>query len=202
LWLLVGCWASGAAIVLPNPKEFSIEKLCVERLSNLGLGGDYATEFHRLTELILTRVFQNNLRKFQIELEINEGTKRVDIVCRNSATDGFFRRLDSHYHIPSPNIFIECKNYRSEIANPEVDQLANRLGKKMGMFGLLVYRKCENRPLLRKRLQRFVSEGKYIVDLDEPDLIQLLELRLHTAESTMNDFMEERLDLLTLLKPD
>jgi hypothetical protein len=112
--------------VLPNPKEFSIEKLCVERLSNLGLGGDYATEFHRLTELILTRVFQNNLRKFQIELEINEGTKRVDIVCRNSATDGFFRRLDSHYHIPSPNIFIECKNYRSEIANPEVDSISRQ----------------------------------------------------------------------------
>jgi len=66
------------------------------------------------------------------------------------------------------------------------------------MFALLVYRKCENRPLLRRRLTHFISEGKYIVDLEEKDLIRLLQWRLEGADSAINDCMEERLDLLTL----
>ena len=190
--------SSAAPVVIPNPEEFTLEKICIKRLSNLGLGAAYATDFHRVTELILMRVFQNSLRKFVIEQEINEKTKRVDIVCKNFAEDGFFRRLDSHYHIPSPNVFIECKNYTSDPANPEVDQIANQLKKERGMFALLIYRTCGNRALLRKRLTHFISEGKYIVDLEEKDLIQLLEWRLEGADSAINDFMEERLDLLTL----
>jgi hypothetical protein len=64
-------------IVLPNPTEFSIEELCIKRLHSLGLGAACATDFHRLTELVLRRIFQKGLKNFVIEQEINEKTKRV-----------------------------------------------------------------------------------------------------------------------------
>jgi hypothetical protein len=183
--------------VLPDPNGFSIEDLCIERLSNLGVGGRFATEFHRLSELIMARIFQNSLRKFEIEKEINEGTKRVDIVAKNFANKGFFRRLDSHYHIPCANVFIECKNYNDELANPETDQISTRLRKDRGMFGILIYRKCEDRLLLRTRLKQFLPD-RYVIDLDQDDLIKLLRLRKQGGRAQIDDLLEARLDILTL----
>lgn len=193
----VGVSSTTRAIV-PDTDEFSIEELCIKRLKALSVGNAYAADFHRLAELILRRVFQNSLRNFTIEKEINEGTKRVDIVARNFADKGFVRRLDSHYHIPSANIFIECKNYRDDPSNPETDQIANRLFKGTGMFGFLIYRACDNRALLRKRLKQFVREEKYVMDLNQEDLITLLKLRKQGERSKVDDLLEEKLDLLTL----
>jgi hypothetical protein len=182
---------------MPDPDEFAIEELCIKRLRTLPVGNAYATDFHRLAELILRRVFQNSLRKFAIEKEINEGTKRVDIVARNFADKGFFRRLDSPYHIPCANIFIECKNYRDDPSNPDTDQIANRLLKETGMFGFLIYRSCNNRALLRTRLKVLTRSQKYVMDLDQDDLITLLKLRKQGERSKIDDLLEEKLDLLT-----
>ena len=93
------------------------------------------------------------------------GIKRVDIIAKNHADSGFFRRLDTSYHIPSPNIFIECKNYTEDPVNQEVDQLAQRFRPNQGMFGFLVYRSCQNPALLKKRCKALVQDGKYIIDL-------------------------------------
>jgi len=48
--------------------------------------------------------------------KIHGGRKRIDITYSNEAKNGFFAWLSQHY--PSSLIFIECKNYTKDIANP------------------------------------------------------------------------------------
>lgn len=190
--------SSRTPLVIPNPPEFEFEELCIALLQKLPSGKRNATQFHRLSELILRRVFQYELGTFVIEQELDEGIKRVDIIAKNHAAKGFFRRLDNSYHIPSPNIFIECKNYSEDPANQEVDQLAQRLRPNRGMFGFLVYRHSQNRGLLRKRCKALVSENKYVIDLDDADVIKLLRFRSEEGLQEINEMLEKRLDLLTL----
>jgi hypothetical protein len=70
----------------------------------------------------------------QIEQEIDEGRKRIDLSFDNSARDGFFYRLHTTYRLPSQFIFAECKNYGREVGNPEIDQLAGRFGPNRGKW--------------------------------------------------------------------
>jgi hypothetical protein len=56
------------------------------------------------------------------EKEINEGRKRIDIVCRNTNQQSFFCDLRTVYEIRCPFILFECKNYSDDPGNPEFDQ--------------------------------------------------------------------------------
>ena len=65
---------------------------------------------------------------FEKEAEIDEGRKRIDIIAANTSHCGFFFDICMKYQLRAPKIIIECKNYSSDIENPELDQLAGRLG--------------------------------------------------------------------------
>ena len=60
------------------------------------------------------------------EREIDFGRKRIDIVYTNAARDGFFYRLHTSHQVVLTYIMVECKNYSSDIGNPELDQLGGR----------------------------------------------------------------------------
>ncbi len=186
------------SVIAPDPQSFSFEHLCAQSLASLKQGNKDATSFHRVCELIFRRVFEGRLRNFRVEQEIDEGTKRVDIVARNYDEVGFFHRVQSYYHIPSPNIFIECKNYEKDPSNPELDQLAGRMHTNTGMLGFLVYRSGKNRARIRQRCKAVVKKGQYIIDLDDNDLRTMLKLRSDGEGQQLDDFLEQRLDLLTL----
>ena len=129
--------------------------------------------YERAIEGLLTAVFYPSLTSPQAQREIHDGRKRIDITYTNVATRGFFYWLALHY--PAANIFVECKNYDSEIGNPELDQLAGRFAPSRGQVGLLVCRKFEDKPLFLKRCQDTAKDGRgFVIPLDDSDLADLV----------------------------
>jgi hypothetical protein len=184
--------------VIPNPEEFDLDMLWIKKLKNIPKGrGTGETEFHRLSLLMLRRIFEPELRNFKIEREIDEGRKRIDIVATNSGKEGFFASLQHSHNIHCPWIFIECKNYGKEVENPEVDQLVGRFSDTKGVFGLLVFRKAKNRKELIKRCHDCLPRN-YILPLDEDDLIELLKLRRAKASEEIFNFLDDRFQELIL----
>lgn len=108
------------------------------------------------------------------QTKIHGGLKRVDITFTNYARTGFFEWLGRNYS--GSYVFVECKNFGEELGNPEVDQIAMRMSKQRGMFGMIVCRKVEDRKLMLSRCQAVArDEGKYILVLDDADLAVLVE---------------------------
>jgi hypothetical protein len=186
--------------ILPNPECFDLENLCQKQLVEVPVGAHDATTYHRLVDLILRRVFDRELKAFAVEQEVDHGSKRIDIRARNYSQDGFFRRTDQQYHITCANIFIECKNYKNDPGNPELDQLAGRLSEnKKCMIGLLVFRKLHDRQRLVAKCKNMLSDQKkYILWLEDSDLVELLKFRRAESYSSIADQMEDRLDDISL----
>ena len=116
---------------------------------------------------------------------IHEGRKRIDITYTNEARNGFFSWLSLHY--PSAIIFVECKNYGKEVANPEIDQLSGRFSPSRGKVGILTCRQIQDK---KRLIQRCIDTAKdsrgYIIPLDDQDIIDLIKERQSNPES--NDY--------------
>ncbi len=94
---------------------------------------------------------------------------------------------------------VECKNYRSDIGNPEIDQLEGRLTKRKGMFGILACRTVENKPLLLQRCRDIVHDDKgFILVLDDQDFAELLHFKDVDDEKAIDDFFCLKLDQLIM----
>lgn len=164
----------------------------------LGIKGQ--TLFHRLAAQLFSYVFDRELKNFVIEEKINAGRKRVDIVASNRSREGFFYELKHTHNIHCPYIFIECKNYAKRIKNPELDQLAGRLTTSKGRLGILLYRATSGLQLLQKACEDFLEDQKFIVALDESDLIQLVRMRQSNDDEGVLNFMDNRFRSLILRK--
>ncbi|EPZ5305429.1 hypothetical protein ACXO29_004178, partial [Cronobacter sakazakii] len=106
--------------------------------------------------------------------KIHDGRKRIDITYNNEAKYGFFYWLSRHY--TCPRIYIECKNYTSEIANPELDQLSGRFSRNRGNVGILVCRKIEDKSLFRQRCLDTANDGRgFILSIDDDDLEKMCD---------------------------
>ena len=149
------------------------EKL-LEAVLKLKPGKKQAYQYEDAIVDLLYALFYPVLVNPDTQTPIHDGLKRVDITFTNYALSGFFEWLGRHY--PSPYVFIECKNFGNEIGNPEIDQIAMRLAKQPGQFGIVVCRKIENRIKMLKRCQAVAKDGHgYILALDDEDLQQLVE---------------------------
>ena len=185
-------------MVHPECREFDYVKLA-EELNAIPLGPQHATTFHNFIFGALQSIFYPSLRYPQKEQEIHEGRKRIDITFNNGAQDGFFEELRSNYQIFSPFIFFECKNYNSDPANPELDQLAGRFGDKRGWFGSVVCRKVQDRKLMLKRCKDTLHDGRgWIFVLDDDDIKHLLKLRAEFKFKDISAFMNERMRNLVM----
>jgi hypothetical protein len=187
----------GVEVVEPDPDEMSLDVLWEKRLKKIPKGRAGETAFHRLSALILRRIFEGELKNFEIEERIHEGRKRIDIVATNRSKNGFFKELKEAHEVHCPWIFIECKNY-SDMKNEEFDQLGGRLNKSKGKFGVLVFRGTDDKQDLLRRSQDFLEDDKYIVALDDADLLKLLNLRRRGADEDIVDFMDNKLKDLIL----
>jgi SAM-dependent methyltransferase len=179
----------------PNPIELSNESFYIDSLSQLPTGRAYDTEYQNLVAAILIKLFMPPLKNPKLEYVGSGGTKRIDIVMSNTQEPGFFAGLSTRFNVPAPYIFIECKNYSSDISNPEIDQLAGRFTKQGGQFGMLVYRKASEE-LLLKRCQEKLKSDQYIVTLNDDDIIRMLKYRLDHED--LEEFMDEKMQRLLL----
>ena len=105
----------------------------------------------------------------------------------NAARDGFFWRLHNKMGIASGKIPIECKNYTTDISNPELDQLAGRLNINTGMFGFLCCRHFEDRTLFIKRCKdSWHAQKQLIVPLDDKLILIFLKIIADEGRETLD----------------
>ncbi|MGY0693841.1 hypothetical protein ACW2QC_13815 [Virgibacillus sp. FSP13] len=153
-------------------------------LKNIPVGTKSASEYHKFIKSILEILFNPHLNNPTMEEKLHQGRKRVDIVMNNIANSGFFNRLHDINKIFCPYVFIECKNYGKDVANPEIDQLSGRFGFNKGKFGILMCRTIKDKKLLYQRCSDTYKDDRgLIIPLDDNDIISLLE----SFKSSYND---------------
>lgn len=161
-----------------------LAQVLIDRLVAIPTGSDSASEYHKHILGIVELLFYPSLINPRKEVPINEGRKRIDITFDNGADEGVFKRLSEHHGIPCPYIMMECKNYSSDPANPELDQLNGRFSPNRGKVGLMLCRTMDNVPLFLNRCRdTFRDSGNLIIPLTDVDVIDMLrELRSFTNE--------------------
>ncbi|WP_239404793.1 hypothetical protein [Frankia sp. Cj3] len=158
-----------AAVTKTSSVDYEELFAAVEAVSPGNAG---AALYHRAVMDLLTALFHPALTEVTKEAAINDGRKRVDIRYTNIARGGFFSWVSSHY--PAPYIYVECKNYRADPENPEIDQLAGRFSRDRGRIGLLVCRNIADRVTMTKRCGDVAKAGNgFIICLDDDDLRQM-----------------------------
>jgi hypothetical protein len=170
-----------------------IARFLIERLRQVPTGNQHATAYHRLVVGILELLLYPDVTSPVVEQEIHEGRKRIDISLDNAATNGFFFRLHTTYETPSQFIFVECKNYSTEVANPELDQLAGRFSTNRGKFGLLVCRAVDDMDtLLRRCNDTYTDHRGTILPIVDDDLVTMLTSAGEGISRPYEQFLTQR----------
>ncbi len=171
----------------------------IGRLDNIPSGTADTHSYHQLIAQILNRLFSPDLTGMKIEKEINEGRKRIDICFDNVAASGFFHDLKVAHQIKCPVIFVECKNYSNDPANPELDQLQGRFGQHRGTFGILVCREIADRKTMILRCRDIVNAQRgYVLVLADSDVKSLWNLRAASNNAGFYQFLREKMNELIL----
>lgn len=185
--------------VLERTESVSTLELYIKELKLLKYGSTNAYKYQLLTSRIFYEIFRNQLNEPKIESEINDGRGRIDIVYKNANKEGIFKDLKDLRDIPCPNIMVECKNYyyEKDLKNGEYSQLSDRLTHDRGMVGFLLCRsKNNNKDVIQHCRDRHKhGSEKYLIVLDDKDLIELSRLKLNTEDDSMiNDFINKKID--------
>lgn len=167
---------SGRTEPLGEEDEKLLAQALQEAMKAIPKGGASASDYHRLMVGIVEFLFFPNLLNPTKEQEIHEGRKRIDILMENGARDGIFHRLHDVRKLPCAFVPIECKNYTTDVANPELDQIAGRFSVNRGKFGLLCCRTFEDRSLFVERCRdTFKDDRGLIIPLDDDAVLEMLE---------------------------
>jgi hypothetical protein len=163
------------------------------RFDSILTGDEHAKLFHDHIIGVLTAIFYPYLINPRKEQGIHDGRKKIDIVFQNAAREGFFFELPNNKSVPSGYIFAECKNYSSDPANPELDQLSGRFSTNRGKFGFLICRNFKNKKLFVQRCRDTAQDGRgFIIAFDDADIKYLLDLRNKKDFRGLNDFLDGR----------
>lgn len=169
----------------------------LQNLKNVAVGRDDASNFEKSVESLLSALFYPALVDPKPQTKIHDGRKRIDLVYTNVAQEGFFRWLGFNYR--APYMYVECKNYSGDPANPELDQLSGRFSPDRGKVGLLVCRKIENKTLFLKRcIDTATDDRGWIIPLDDDDLVQLVEERKKESSKLTFSLLMERFERLVM----
>jgi hypothetical protein len=158
-------------------------------------GKESATDYENAVEALLTALFYPDLTNPNIQHEIHDGRKRIDIKYTNMGIAGFFSWVAKHY--PAPLIWIECKNYSKDVANPELDQLSGRFSPSRGKVGLLVCRSFDNKDRFFDRCKDTAKDDRgFIIPLDDDDLATLVAQRKDAEFFQQWTLLSERFERL------
>ena len=162
--------------VLDNIREDEVCAQLIGKLASIPSGTANASNYHNLIIGILELLLYPNLSSPKKEVDIHHGRKRIDITFNNSAENGFFFTLpSSNAMLPCPFVFVECKNYTDEVANPELDQLSGRFSNRRGRVGILACRKLdENDAFMKRCADTFEDDRGLIIPIIDEDLNKAL----------------------------
>jgi hypothetical protein len=174
----------------------NLRDLCqalIDKLRQIPPGSDGASDYHNLIYGISELIFYPFLSYPKKEAEIRSGVKRVDIIYHNSMTLPFFQILLNTYNIESKMVHIECKNYSSDPANAEMDQLLGRFSRSVSQFGFMFFRTLNNEDLFKRRCREEFSHGRgLILFVTDSDLINILS-NIATNQDHVDTFLFHRL---------
>ncbi len=146
----------------------------LEEVRAIPPGAESAHKYHRAIAGLFSTLFSEALGNQNLEAYLRAGSKRVDIMYDNVARAGFFWWISEKVS-PTPLIVVECKNYSSDVKNPEFDQVAMRLSDQRGRLGFLVSRKFKDKDAALARAEAIASDQKsFVIVLDDEDLSQLV----------------------------
>ena len=123
--------------------ESAFAQALIQNLQAIPAGNDDASRYHHHALAICTVLFHPQLITPVKEFELHQGRKRLDIRFTNAAESGFFQAMMVSPQGRALSIPVECKNYRKEMRNPELDQLSGRFSHHRGFVGLLLCRSMD-----------------------------------------------------------
>lgn len=169
----------------------------INQVLNLPPGRTHATEYEDAIEALFTALFYPSLTTPQVQHEIHNGRKRIDITYTNLATKDFFYWLSTNY--PAMHIFVECKNYGRELGNPELDQLSGRFSPSRGQFGILSCRSFDNKDLFIQRcIDTAHDQRGFIIPIDDEDLSELVEFKKSSDHKGEYSFLKRKFNKLIM----
>jgi hypothetical protein len=162
-------------------------------------GNADATRYHRLVAGVLELIFYPVLVCPQIEVEVNDGRRRIDLTFDNAAEAGFFVRLQKQFKLNCQYILVECKNYSRDINNPELDQIQGRFSPNRGRVGLALSRRVDDLPNLIKRCGDIYREDRgLVIPLFDEDLLDALQALKDARVDFLEQMLQARLRSITL----
>jgi hypothetical protein len=168
-------------------------------LQSIPTGAADATKYHRLITGILEFLFYPKLIYPTLEQEIHDGRKRIDLTFDNAAENGIFNRLSQNMQLPCQYIMVECKNYTTDIRNPELDQLSGRFSPNRGKVGFIVCRTIENFELFLNRCRDTYRDNRgLIIPIVDSDLIDLLNNHNEWNSDYLEVFLSNRIRSITM----
>lgn len=180
-----------------NFDETVFARALIQQLASVPGGNANATAYHNLTLGILSFLFYPSLTCPIKEHEIHQGRKRIDLKFNNSATRGFFFEMMNSPAARANSVFVECKNYTKEVANPELDQLAGRFSPNRGKLGLLLCRSIDDRQRFIDRCVDTARDDRgFIIVIEDQDLIEYLELVENGARDALHQRLRNRYEEL------
>lgn len=73
-------------------------------------------------------------------------------------------------------VFIECKNYSKDVANPELDQLTGRFSTRRGRLGILSCRNIDDENTFISRCADTYKDGNgLIIPITDKDIVRCLK---------------------------
>ena len=159
-------------------------------------GPAHADAYHRAVQALLSAALYPSLVNPIREFPIHDGRKRIDITFTNEAQQGFFAWANDKV-IPAPYVFVECKNYGTEIANPELDQIAGRFSTQRGQLGIVCCREFRDRDRWVQRCRDTARDQRGIIlTLSDDDLGVLVDELKNTQTAWEYKILREQVRAL------
>jgi len=186
----------GRILVNTSDDDQSVAQSCIDlitELEKIPAGAAAADRYHMWAMHALTLCFYPDLIQPHKEWEINQGRKRLDIVFTNAANQGFFAQRRDANNTAATMVIVECKNYSTDIANPEIDQLLGRFDNNRGRFGIIACRNVDNEARLMERQRDLAKGGQaFILTLTDQDFVAILNAKAKVQDQLVENILHQK----------
>lgn len=158
-----------------------------------------ADDYHNIIVGIIQFVFYPDFIYPKKETPIHWWRKRIDITYENAAKKWFLDHIQHKLQLPCPHVFVECKNFTWDPANPELDQLSWRFSPNRWRFWILTCRDFSNTDLFIERCRDTYSDNRWlIVPLTDVDLVELINMTVNDDKVWKNRYVQEIINKIVL----